>query len=207
MRLTVFVHNAAFQSTSEFGNSPLLAHNYNLPVLQWPRLEKAGKETRSPTKFKYTFPLIFYSTHTHCTVWQCLLAPLEVQLPPYWVLSQVFMTLEQQLSGLCAARHHLGNLLFGNVARVSWMEFHFRRSSTFFPFPSLGFWLWVKGSDMIHPKWEQIVFGFFFFNFAPCKWHLLTDSNKHLAAKEPDVSPPRPRNWLTVLLHNCWMCR
>lgn len=45
---------AAFQSKSDFGNSLLLAHNYNLPVFQLPSLEKPGKETWSPTEFKYT---------------------------------------------------------------------------------------------------------------------------------------------------------
>lgn len=39
---------AAFQSESEFGNSPLLAHNYNLPVFQWSDLEKAGKKHGHP---------------------------------------------------------------------------------------------------------------------------------------------------------------
>lgn len=47
---------AAFKSKSDFGNSPLLVHNYNLPVFQWPGLEKPRQETWSPTTFIYTFP-------------------------------------------------------------------------------------------------------------------------------------------------------
>lgn len=37
---------ATFQS--KFGNSPLLAHNYNLPAFQWPGLEKPGKKDGHP---------------------------------------------------------------------------------------------------------------------------------------------------------------
>lgn len=48
MKYTVFDTCAAFQSQTEFGNSLLLAHNYNLPVFQWPGLEKPGKKHGHP---------------------------------------------------------------------------------------------------------------------------------------------------------------